>query len=423
MSFYNTGIKTNLILASLSKVSSLLASFLIIPILLKGLGLEDYGTWVTLSSVAAWLLFFDFGLGNSFKNIVATGNKVMIIKTYSVALSLYVYVSIFLAFCFLGFIVISNGSLQNQAAIMLLYLPLCLLFPLTLFSFGVQGLRLVGVNALVDTLRVFIWLVFAVLYIYFFKSKQLYVLSLIFVFANLTPQILQFIIFKKNCGFPLKLNLINPLLIIKEDSFKLAIKFFIIQISSLVSFNLGNFLIYNYFGSADVALYDLFNKVFVAGLSIFNMTIAVLWPEITKAYVNNNLKLCHRLYKKILAIAFIFSLGVLLVATNFDLFLQLLTLDNILVIDTGLLWCIAMLTILQAIAYCGAVVLNATNNLRLQIHISIASIIFIYPIFIILFNLGFGVMSYPLATGILVFLAAILYNVMEPRILKVNYVD
>lgn len=420
--FYNS-IKINLILAFLSKVSSLIASFLFIPILLKGLGLESYGTWVTLSSIAAWLLFFDFGLGNSFKNIVAEGNKDKIIKAYSLAISLYLYVSLFLVCCFFVFILLNNSSIENQSAVILLYIPLCLLFPLSLFGFGIQGLRLVGINAIIDALRVFIWILLSVSYIYLVENKYLYILSLIFVLANIIPQMLQLIVFKIKCDFSLRINLVSPLAIIKEDSFKLAIRFFVIQMSSLVSFNLGNILIYNYFSSADVALYDVYNKVFLAGLSIFNMTIAVLWPEITKAYFNGDLKLCQNLYRKISFIAIIFSFGVLVVAFKFELLLEILTLNNLLVVDTNLLWSIAILTILQAVAYCGAVVLNATNELRLQMLVSITSIFLIYPIFLILLNLNFGVMSYTVATTCLVLFAAILYNVVVPKILKVSYVD
>jgi O-antigen/teichoic acid export membrane protein len=413
-------VKSNVILAMASKISSLIASFLMIPILLNSLGTEQYGVWVTLSSVAAWLMFFDFGLGNSFKNIVSTCEKNKIKKEYSLALSLYFYVSIILLLA-IFFFLLFNTKQVNQNAIVLLYVPLILCFPLSLYSFGVQGLRLVGVNSLLDTLRILIWLIFSVSYIYFIEGDELYVLSIIFVLANIVPQIIQFLIFRAKCGFCLIPDIISPVNIIKEDSFKLGIRFFIIQLSSLISFNLGNILIYNNFGASDVALYDVVNKVFVAALSVFNMAIAVMWPEISKAYSENNIEKCIKIYHVLMSIALCFSVLLLLLSLNFDFLLSLMGVGELLVVDDGLLFGIMILTCLQAVAYCGAVVLNATNELKLQIYLAFFSIFLIYPIFKLLINLGIGIVAYPLATGFFVFIAAVACNVSSLRMLKAKY--
>ena len=142
------------------------------------------------------------------------------------------------------------------------------------------------------------WLTFAIAYTYLADGEKLYILSLMFVTANIVPQIIQFFLFKSRCGFSLKPRFISPNSIVKQDSFKLGLKFFIIQLSSLVSFNLGNVLIYNHFGANHVAMYDIFNKVFVAALSVFNMSIAVMWPEISKAYADADFIKCkkHKYY-------------------------------------------------------------------------------------------------------------------------------
>jgi O-antigen/teichoic acid export membrane protein len=413
-------ITLNLILSTSSKAIGIFSSFLMIPLLLKSLGVEQYGIWVTVSSVAAWLMFFDFGLGNSFKNIVATSDKNRIQKEYYLVFSLYCYVALALLLSVILFLVINHKELNNSVTIIALYLPLLILFPLQLFSFGVQGFRLVGLNSILDTLRVLIWLGFAVLYLSYKNDNKLYILSLIFVAATVLPQTIQLYIFKKKCGFSLKPSFLSLRLIIKEESFKLGLRFFIIQLSSLVSFNLGNVLVYNYFGSSDVASYDVFNKVFLAGLSIFNMTIAVIWPEISKAYADRAIVKCKKLYHVLLLISLFFCAGVFIVALNFDLILKLLNVDGLIVIDANLLWSVALLTCLQSIAYCGAVVLNAINKLNLQIYLAVASIILIYPLFHLMVNMKIGLASYPFASGLLVLIGAVLYNLQSIRLLKVN---
>ena len=188
-------LKGNIVIAMLSKISGLIASFVMIPILLKSLGVDQYGLWVTLSSVAAWLLFFDFGLGNSFKNTIATKSKAIMQKEYSLAFSLFSYVGIFLALSLIFLFHIVGFVEGENTTILLLYLPLSLLFPLRLFGFGLQGLRLVGLNSLLETLRIFIWLLFAIAYVYLAEGEKLYILSIIFVTANIIPQIIQFFLF------------------------------------------------------------------------------------------------------------------------------------------------------------------------------------------------------------------------------------
>ncbi|MBJ6879703.1 oligosaccharide flippase family protein [Vibrio cholerae] len=414
-------IKNNIALAMLSKASSLMASFVMIPILLKSLGTEDYGLWVTLSSIAAWLLFFDFGLGNSFKNSVATQSKEVIKKEFSIAFSLYCYVAIVLVIALVLFLT-TVGFESDETAFLILYLPLCILFPLRLFSFGLEGLRQVGLNSILETLRAVLWLVFAVAYVLYFDVKELHVLSIIFVVANILPQIIQLVIFKRLCGFSLKPCFISPSYIVGQDSFKLGIKFFIIQLSSLVSFNLGNVLVYNHFGASHVATYDIFNKVFVAALSIFNMSIAVMWPEISKAYAEYDFKKCKKYHNLLILIATAFSFGLLVVGFNFNLLLTILGVDNVIIIDWSLLWSVCFLTCLQSIAYCGAVFLNATGKLSIQIALAFISIVLIYPLFQVLFDLSIGIKSYPLAVSIMVLIGAVVYNLQARLMLKENHV-
>jgi O-antigen/teichoic acid export membrane protein len=416
-------INKNIVIATFSKISGLIASFAMIPILLKSLGVDQYGLWVTLSSVAAWLLYFDFGLGNSFKNTIATKSKAIMQKEYSLAFSLFSYVGIFLALSLIFFLLIVGFVEDENTTILLLYLPLSLLFPLRLFTFGLQGLRLVGLNSLLETLRIFIWLLFAIAYVYLAEGDKLYILSLIFVTANIVPQLIQFFLFKSRCGFSLKPRFIPPNSIVKQDSFKLGLKFSIIQLSALVSFSLGNVLIYNHFGASHVAMYDIFNKVFVAALSVFNMSIAVMWPEISKAYADADFIKCKKYHSLLILIAIVFCLGLLVVTFNFDMLLNLLKIDNVLIVDWPLLWSVYFLTSLQAIAYCGAVFFNATGKLNVQIILALASIVFIYPLFQFLLYLDVGIKSYPMSVSIMVLIGAVVYNVQVKLMLKESYVS
>jgi len=54
----------NALLGLFVKAGQILISFLLIRLLLQYLGNYEYGLWVTIGSVLAWMNMFNFGLGN-----------------------------------------------------------------------------------------------------------------------------------------------------------------------------------------------------------------------------------------------------------------------------------------------------------------------------------------------------------------------
>ena len=61
----------NIILSFVFKVTGLVTSLLIVPITLNYLDKEQYGIWMTLSSILMWFSYFDIGLGNGMRNYLA----------------------------------------------------------------------------------------------------------------------------------------------------------------------------------------------------------------------------------------------------------------------------------------------------------------------------------------------------------------
>lgn len=73
---------------------------------------------------------------------------------------------------------------------------------------------------------------------------------------------------------------------------KVGLKFFGLQLSSIVIYSMGTLIVFTYLSSVDAAHYDVLNKVFLFGLSIFNIGIAVFWPEI--AHHLENKSFCNK---------------------------------------------------------------------------------------------------------------------------------
>jgi O-antigen/teichoic acid export membrane protein len=61
-------IKKNIIASSILKIISIAISLIVVPATINYIDAERYGIWLTLSSIIAWLSYFDFGFAHGFRN-------------------------------------------------------------------------------------------------------------------------------------------------------------------------------------------------------------------------------------------------------------------------------------------------------------------------------------------------------------------
>ena len=67
----NRMLRNNILLSGVIKAVGLLTSLLVVPATLDYLDKEQYGIWMTISSILIWFSFFDVGLGNGMRNYLA----------------------------------------------------------------------------------------------------------------------------------------------------------------------------------------------------------------------------------------------------------------------------------------------------------------------------------------------------------------
>ena len=60
------------IASAMAKVASIIANLVTVPLILNYLGAEQYGVWITITSVFLILGVADFGIGNGLLNMIAT---------------------------------------------------------------------------------------------------------------------------------------------------------------------------------------------------------------------------------------------------------------------------------------------------------------------------------------------------------------
>ena len=115
-------IKKNVVVMIGIKGVSLLISFLYVPLLLHSMNAVNYGIWLTLTSLIAWISMFDIGLGNGLRNklsiALANGDKQLgraYVSTAYICISLLVLVLIILFVVIQQFV--SWQGVLNAAAV------------------------------------------------------------------------------------------------------------------------------------------------------------------------------------------------------------------------------------------------------------------------------------------------------------------
>ena len=81
MAFFQTLIKSisarsknvikNILLSVGVKAVNVLCSLVLVPLSLGYLSKEEYGIWLTISTMLLWISFFDIGLGNGLRNYLS----------------------------------------------------------------------------------------------------------------------------------------------------------------------------------------------------------------------------------------------------------------------------------------------------------------------------------------------------------------
>ncbi len=306
------------------QVISVLIGLLYVPLLLDYLTQEKYGIWITLTSILGWFSFFDIGLGNGLRNklgeALATNNLVLgkkyvsttyaiLICIFSVVLvvfhisnfflnwnsilntttidnhELYLLTSIVFTFFVLRFIVHlisviyladqkpSATKMMTTGGNLLSFLIVLLLTRITLNG------NLVLLGTIISAIPV---LMFVVVSLVSFKTR----------YKSLKPSI-------KTVDFKLSNILFN-----------LGAKFFFLQVAYIIVFSTSNIFIAQFYGPAEVAVFNIAFKYFQIPVMVFSIVMSPIWSAITDAYAKSDFNWMKKTLKQLNAISLLFSFGI-----------------------------------------------------------------------------------------------------------------
>jgi O-antigen/teichoic acid export membrane protein len=323
--------KKNIIGALLIKGISIAIGLVLVPLTINYINPSKYGIWLTLSSMIAWISFFDIGfthgLRNKFAEAKAKGDKELVKKYISTT---YYYISIIfislwivllLANQFISWHKLLNLPLSAESEVsrlaILIFSYFCFQFIFRVINTILTADQQPAKASLVDMLGQLFALLTIFLLTKFTNGSLLY----LGIAVGVAPTVVSlsanlFLFNSKYKEYKPSIKYVRKEY--AKDIMKLGVKFFVLQIAAMIQFETSLFIIAYNFGTTEVTNYSIAFKYFSVLQMGFMIMLSPLWSGVTDAYNKTDVTWIKNAVKKylLLLIPFIILGLVMLVASD-----------------------------------------------------------------------------------------------------------
>lgn len=289
--------KKNITYLFFIKGISIVISLLLVSLTIDYINPVKYGIWLTLFSIVGWFSFFDIGFGNGLRNkfaeAKANGNlklaRIYVSTTYAILIVVFtgVWIAFFVANFFINWSTVLNAPPEMAKELSVL--------SLIVFSFFCIQMVFLTINTVIiadqkparssffDMLGQLLALSIIVLLIHTTKGSLLY-LGIALGFAPV------FILFISSIWFYSKQykSVAPSFRYIRfsyaRDIMSIGIRFFFIQIATIVLYQTNNMIIAQIGSPEDVTVFNIAYKYMGIVLMSFSILISPFWSAITEAY-------------------------------------------------------------------------------------------------------------------------------------------
>jgi len=313
--FRNKKLGKNIILTLIFQLATVATSLIILPISLSIVPVEEYGVWLTISSVFVWLGYFDFGLGTGLKNrlgeALANSDTLLARKLISTSYFTILFIMSLLSLVYffvatkLDFVKIFGSP--NEAIVskeLLVYTANIVVyvfivrFILQLINPIFDAFQKLFTTKLIMLLSQILVLVSLIIVKNNFHAN-IFTLGLVFSFSPVfILVIVSIVFFIKNENLSPSIKYIELKLL--KNLYSLGLKFFIVQLNMLVLFQSSNFIIINYIGSSEVVGYNVAFNLFSMMNIIFSAISSPYWSAYTNAWIQKDLDWIKSAQKKLI---------------------------------------------------------------------------------------------------------------------------
>ncbi len=416
--------KKNIYVSALFKGADALVYLLLVPVTLGYLNAYEYGVWLTLNSMLAWINSFDIGLGNGMRNKLAIAlaeNDKEKARTYVSTTFFMLIFIISIGFLLLEIVVnvldwyrLLNvtkdaiGNLSEVIQVSLLFF--CVNFVLKFVGNVYQALQLPAFNNLISFVGHLLSLVVIYIFTLTVVPGTLFYVAVIY---SIAPPIVYLI------AYPVTFKYLYPFLAPSFRYFKIdylkelisfSILFFILQIASVVLFALSNLLISNLFGPDQVTPYNIAYRYFSLVPMVFVIIITPMWSAATDAYAKSDYEWIKRSNRTIVSLLFLFG-GLLVLMIMVSKLVYSLWVGDDIYIPLGLSIAMAIYIMVYIWSLSFSYFLNGLGRLRLQMICTTIAAVLFYPVCFFLGN-SYGLIGITLGM-IIVKLPGAIFNTVQ----------
>ena len=317
--------RSNVIQMYVYRAGGIIVNLLYVPLLIKTLDVENYGVWLTLTTMISWLAFFDVGLGHGMRNKVAESlakNDIQKTKEYVsttyVLMSLIAFSIIIFSFTVIPFLnwnyllnakSIDSGMLTALAIwVFVLFIVQLVLKLITSLLFALQK---PAQTSLVTFLSQFVGLAVVWVMSYFPDRFTLLDYGVVISVCPLIVFIVYSLIF-----FSWHKDIAPSFSCFKKSMCKdvanLGIQFFLIQLTAIFLFQSNSFILAQVIDSSSVVDYNVAYKYLSLPLTAFTIMVTPIWSATTDAYVKGDIEWINKTMNRLTRFFYLFSLGVVL---------------------------------------------------------------------------------------------------------------
>lgn len=373
-------VKKNIAGSLLLKCVSILISLQVIPLTINYINPTRYGIWLTLSSIIAWLSYFDLGFAHGFRNRFAEAKakgeirlaKEYVSTTYAVLLVLFtvIFLLVFIVNQFLDWGAILNidaaYNVELQHVFGILVCFFCLNIVASVFTTMLMADQRPALASFIQTSgQVLAFIAILILT----KTTTGSLTMLAFVFSGIPCLVLIVISVLLFYGKRYKMVLPSIHYIrfsLTKKILGLGGQFFIIMISMLFIFQLINIILSRVEGPEAVTQYNIAYKYFSVLHMLFVIVLTPFWSAFTDAYVKNDFDWMRNALRKLekLWLLCIPILGIMVVCSHF---LYQWWVGDTISISFSLSICMAIYVLFQTGGGIYMTLMNGMSKVRLQL--------------------------------------------------------
>lgn len=281
---------------------SIIFSLLYIPLMLKAVTQTEYGVLLTLTTIVQWVGMLDIGIGNGLRNKLTTAlsnNDMNTART--LVSSSYVIFMLLALVMIIGFLIISpliswqnilntSGCSESELLILarVVFVAFCIQLPLGLVNSVLLANQMPAINSillLVSNLCSLLGVLFAV---YCFDIHSIIIIGAITCLSHPIVLLVASIILYRS-----KFNRISPLVsLYRNDSvsdiISLGIKFFVLQIVTIILYQANNIIISHIVNPAAVVQYNIAYKYIGVITMVYTVIVSPVWSATTDAYARGD---------------------------------------------------------------------------------------------------------------------------------------